>query len=148
MRVIQYQDDLYLVESLALFLADASRLNADPDIVGESVLGAIRAVDTAIRRMRDLIMDNEHLVERLEYLRLLSRAARTSGEAISELIRPDCPLAKIVASSADELNRAASAHKAMADELSDALNAALERNGGADEDLVSGDEISELLRMQ
>jgi hypothetical protein len=144
-HVVHYQDDLFLIDSLARFLADASRLDPDPDIVGEAVLGAAKAVDAAIRKLRDLILANAHLVERLDYLKLLARAARTAGDAIDELIRPQGPLAQLVSSSADELKRMAQAHRAVASELSDALHAALDE-GGVDGDLVSGDELSELLR--
>ncbi|TFG82487.1 MAG: hypothetical protein E4H20_07585 [Spirochaetales bacterium] len=144
-HVVHYQDDLFLIDSLARFLADASRLDPDPDIVGDSVLSAARSVDGALRRTRDLVVSNPHLVDRLDYLRLLSRAARTAGDAIAELIRPQNPLSGALSSSSDELGRMARAHQAAADELTDALHTALD-DGSAGEDLVSGDELSELLR--
>ncbi|MBN1518847.1 MAG: hypothetical protein JW923_02015 [Spirochaetales bacterium] len=144
-HVVRYQDDLFLLDGLSRFLSDAARLEPDPDIAGEPVLAVARSLDSSIRRIRDLIMGNQHLVDRLDYLRFLARVARVSGDALSELARPQSALAPALASSSDELERMSRAHKAAAAELADALHAALD-DGAAGQDLVSGDELSELLR--
>lgn len=143
--MIHYQDDLYIAESLAAALEAAAKLNPDPEILGEAVSGMARDLDVLLRRLAELIASNSHLVERLEYIRLLSKCTRRSAMALTGLLRPDHSLADFLASSADELRRIAERHEALSAELSELLRAAI-ADGTADEDLVSGDELSELLK--
>lgn len=144
--MIHYQDDLYIAESLSAALEAAAKLSPDPDILGETILGVARALDVLIRRLAELIGSNTHLVERFEYLRLLSMCARRSAEAMAGLLRADHSLADSLASSADELKRIAERHAALSTELAELLRSAI-ADGSADEDLVSGDELSQLLRI-
>lgn len=144
-HMIHYQDDLYIAESLAAALEAAAKLNPDPEILGEAVSGMARDLDVLLRRLAELIASNTHLVERLEYIRLLSKCTRRSAEALTGLLRPDHSLADFLASSADELRRIAERHEALSSELSELLRAAI-ADGTADEDLVSGDELSQLLK--
>lgn len=143
--MIHYQDDLYIAESLAAALEAAAKLDPDPEILGEAVSNMARDLDVLIRRLAELIASNTHLVERLEYIRLLSKCTRRSAMALTGLLRPDHSLADFLASSADELRRIAERHEALSAELSELLRAAI-ADGTADEDLVSGDELSELLK--
>ena len=41
-QVIHYQDDIFLIDSLIGFVADAANLEADADILGETVLSVIQ----------------------------------------------------------------------------------------------------------
>lgn len=146
-NVIHYEDDIFIVDGLARVLADAARLEPDPDVVGDAVLSAARAADSSFRRVRDLVLEKEHLVDRAEYLRLLARTARTLSDAVAALARSDSPLSAVASSSADELSRMAQAHRAALSELRDALHSVMADDGSAEE-LVSGDELSELLRSE
>lgn len=143
--MIHYQDDLYIAESLAAALEAAAKLDPDPEILGEAVSNMARDLDVLLRRLAELIASNTHLVERLEYIRLLSKCTRRSAMALTGLLRPDHSLADFLASSADELRRIAERHEALSAELSELLRAAI-ADGTSDEDLVSGDELSQLLK--
>lgn len=144
-HVIHYLDDLFLIDGLARFVLDLSRLEPDADVVGDSALALVRSADRSFCRVRDLVGANGHLVERAEYLRLLARAAATFAEALDNLQRPESPLAPAFREVPDELERLARAYRAAAGELRDQLHAALD-DGSSAEELVSGDELSELLR--
>lgn len=144
-HMIHYQDDLYIAESLCATLEAAAKLSPDPELLGDTISGVARASDALIRRLAELISSNSHLVERFEYLRLLSMCAQRSAEAIVGLLRPDHSLADYFASSADELRRIAQRHEALSAELSELLRAAI-ADGAVDEGLVSGDELSQLLK--
>jgi len=61
-------------------------------------------------------------------------------------MRPDAPLAQNCSSSSDELERMAAAHRAAASELRDVLRLTTS-DDSSPEDHVSGDELSELLRI-
>lgn len=144
-HVVHYEDDFFIVDGLVRVICDASKLELDPDIVGDAVLSAARLADTSLRRVKDLVLLNEHLVDRPECLRLLSRTTRGFADALSDLLRPEAPLAPSFSSSADEIERMAAAHRAGAAELRDALYASTGEDSSP-EDHVSGDELSELLR--
>lgn len=145
-HVIHYEDDIFIIDGLVRVICDASRLEPDPEVIGDMVLSATRLADSTLRRVKDLILQNDHLVERQEYVRLLARTTRALAEALSDILQPDSPLAQCIASSADEIERMAAAHRASAAELRDILQEATGENA-SNEDLVSGDELSELLRI-
>lgn len=145
-HVIHYEDDIFIVDGLVRVLCDAARLEPDPDIIGDMIIAAARLADLTLRRVKDLVLQNEHLVDRPECLRLLSRTTRSFADSLSELIRPESRLAQNCASSSDELERIATAHRAAAAELRDVLRLTT-NDDSSSEDLVSGDELSELLRI-
>lgn len=145
-NVIHYEDNIYIVDGLVRVLCDASRLEPDPDVIGDAMLATARLADSTLRRVKDLVLQNDHLVDRPDYLRLLSRSARDLADSLDQILRPGSPLAPVIASSTDELNRIVAAQRAAAADLRDVLNASTGSNATS-EDVVSGDELSELLRM-
>lgn len=145
-NVIHYEDNIYIVDGLVRVLCDASRLEPDPDVIGDAMLATARLADSTLRRVKDLVLQNDHLVDRPDYLRLLSRSARDLADALDQILRPGSPLAPVIASSNDELTRIVSAQRAAAADLRDMLNATTGSNATS-EDVVSGDELSELLRI-
>jgi len=144
-HVIHYLDDLFLIDGLARFALDLSRLEPDPDVIGGSIPALLGAADASFRKIQDLVTANAHLVERAEYLRLLARTASTMAEALSAMLRPDSPVYPAIRGSADELERMFRSYRSTADGLRDELHAVL-HDGSPAEELVSGDELSELLR--
>jgi len=145
-HVIHYEDDIFITDDLVRVICDASRLEPDSEVIGDAVLSAARLADVTLRKVKDLVLQNDHLTERPEYIRLLSRTARSLSEAITGLLDPQSSLALTVASSSDELLRMAAAHRASSAELRDILRDCTGENTSL-EDLVSGDELSELLRI-
>ncbi|MCP5453959.1 MAG: hypothetical protein H7A27_08260 [Spirochaetaceae bacterium] len=145
-HVIHYEDDIFIIDAMVRTLCDASRLEPDPDVLGDAMLSIAKLADASLRRARDLVLMNEHQVDRPESLRLLARTTRSFADSVTTLLRPDAPLGRHLASSADELARMASAQRAAASELADALRQATGEDASP-EDHVSGDELSELLRL-
>ncbi|GAB1455008.1 hypothetical protein MASR2M48_03080 [Spirochaetota bacterium] len=145
-HVIHYEDDFFIVDGLVRVISDATRLEPDPEIVGDMLMAAVRLADTTLRRIKDLILANEHLVDRPDYLRLLSRTTRSFADSLSDMIRQDKPMGQMCSSSSDELERIIKAHRAAASELRDVLSSTI-NDDVPSEDQVSGDELSELLRL-
>lgn len=145
-HVIHYEDDFFIVDGLVRVISDATRLEPDPEIVGDMLIASVRLADTTLRRIKDLILENDHLVDRPDYLRLLSQTTRSFADALSDMIRQDNPMGQMCSSSSDELNRIAKAHRAAASELRDVLCSTISDDAPS-EDQVSGDELSELLRL-
>jgi len=144
-HVIHFEDDIFIADGLVRVISDASRLEPDTDVIGDTILSAIRLADATLRKIKNLVIQNEHLVDRSEYVRLLARTSAALAEAISGITRPEKLLAKSITPSFDELERIATAQKALSNELYDILREATVQNASL-EDLVSGDELSELLR--
>ncbi len=144
-HVIHFEDDIFIADGLVRVISDASRLEPDAEVIGDTILAAIRLADATLRKIKNLVIQNEHLVDRSEYVRLLARTSSALAEAISGITRPEKLLAKPITPSFDELERIASAQKALSNELFDILRETTVQNASL-EDLVSGDELSELLR--
>lgn len=144
-QVLHYQDDLFLINSLARFLLDASKLEPDPEILGDTLAVVARATDSSFRRIRELVLEKPHLVDRLDYIRLLTEIATTVSDALERLMSAESSMAANLSSSADEMMRMMTAHKAACSDLREILRENL--NGAlTDENQVSGDELNELLK--
>ncbi|HOX92226.1 MAG TPA: hypothetical protein PLC54_04835 [Spirochaetales bacterium] len=144
-HVIHYLDDLYMVDGLARWLYDLSRLEPDADLFGDSPLLVLKALEQSFRRIQDLLGANAHLVDRPEYLRLLTRTASQAAEAIDSLMEDPNQFKTLWAQNAPELSRTRAFWKTQAAELRERLIRAGDEPTG-EQDLVSGDELSELLR--
>ncbi len=145
-QVLHYQDDLYLINSLSRFLADASRLEADPEILGDTIAAVARITDGSFRRIRELVLEKPHLADRPDYMKLLADIATTMADALERLLAADSSMAVNLSSSADEMSRMMNAHRAASSDLREILRESL--NGVMnDENQVSGDELNELLKI-
>ena len=102
-QVLHYQDDLFLINSLAQFLADASKLEPDPEILGDTVAVLARTADSAFRRIRELVLEKPHLSDRMDYLKLLADIAGTMSDALEHLMAAESSMAANLSSSADEM---------------------------------------------
>lgn len=145
-QVLHYQDDLFLINSLARFLSDASTLEPDPEILGDTIPAVARTADSSFRRIRELVLEKPHLVDRLDYLKLLADIAATMSEALERLMAADSTMAARLSSSADELMRMCNAHRASCLDLRELLRRNLHGSMN-DENQVSGDELNELLKI-
>jgi CHASE3 domain sensor protein len=145
-QVLHYQDDLFLINSLSRFMADAARLEADPEILGDTIAAVARITDSSFRRIRELVLEKPHLADRLDYMKLLADIASTMAESLERLMAADSSMAVNLSSSADEMTRMMHAHRAACSDLREVLRESL--NGVMnDENQVSGDELNELLKL-
>lgn len=126
-------------------MADASRLEPDPEILGEAIAAVARTADSAFRRIRELVLEKPHLVDRLDYMKLLADIAATMSEALERLMAADSSMAVNFSSSADEMARLINAHRAACSDLRELLRENL-NCATNDENQVSGDELNELLK--
>lgn len=126
-------------------MADASKLEPDPEILGDTLAIVARATDSSFRRIRELVLEKPHLVDRLDYMKLLAEIAATIAEALERLMAADSSMAANLSSSSDEMTRLMTAHRAACSDLREMLRENL--NGAMNnENQVSGDELNELLK--
>ncbi len=142
---IRIQDDLWYVRRLVSLVSDAVKVQPDADLFATKVLEDAVFAQRALKEFRELLESNPRLMDRAEYLVLLSRSARSLAEAVSDLASGEGELSRGAATRGTDLEALTRDLRSLASEIRDLASAAL-NDGTSDEDVVSGDELSELLR--
>jgi hypothetical protein len=142
--MIHYQDDLFslsvLVKSLDLILSTET----DPDYFAERVGTDIEFLDRSLRAFGSLLEQNTLLIERAEYLKLLERTVKSFLGVLDRLSGSGYPRAKSFAGESQRLGAAVAEQRALLRRLVEILRSSLADD--AETDLVSQDELSELLK--
>jgi hypothetical protein len=142
--MIHYQDDLFslsvLVKSLDLILSTET----DPDYFAERVDADMGFIDKSLGAFADLLEQNTLLIERAEYLKLIERTVKTFLGVLGRLEGAGYPRAQAFAGDGSRVAVVRTNQQALLGRLSALLNSSL--TGDAETDLVSQDELSELLR--
>jgi len=139
-----YQDDLFLLSVLTKALDSGLAVEADPEYFRDRIAGDIFFIDSSLRNFSEMLAQNSHLIERTEYLKLLERTVRAFSVIVGRLVEGEYPMSAAYESYSPQLKGILQGQKALLFELSEALKTASQ--GGGETDLVSSDELSELLR--
>jgi hypothetical protein len=143
-QMIHYQDDLFslsvLVKSLDLILSTET----DPDFFAERVGADLDFLDKSLESFALLLEQNGLLIERAEYLKLLERTVKTFIGILGRLEGSGYPRAQAFAGDGSRVAAIMSKQHELLGRISGLLNSSL--SGDAETDLVSQDELSELLR--
>jgi hypothetical protein len=143
-QMIHYQDDLFslsvLVKSLDLILSTET----DPDYFAERVDGDIAFLSRSLRAFGSLLEQNALLVERADYLKLLERTVKSFIGVLDRLAGSGYPRAQAYAGDGRRIGDAAAEQRALLGNLGELLRSSL--SGDTETDLVSQDEMSELLK--
>lgn len=143
-QMIHYQDDLFslsvLVKSLDLILSTET----DPDYFAERVGADLSFLDRSLESFASLLEQNTLLIERAEYLKLLERTVKTFIGVLGRLEGAGYPRAQAFAGDGSLVGTVAADQRALLGRLNALLSSTL--TGEAETDLVSQDELSELLR--
>lgn len=142
---IRIQDNLWYVRRLVSLVSDAVKIQPDAEFFAGRVLADAVFAESALRRLKELLESSTRLMDRAEYLVLLARSARSLAEAVSDLASGDGELCLGVADQKAQMDSLTRSLKKLASEIRDLASEALDE-GTADGDVVSGDELSELLR--
>ncbi len=139
-----YQDDLFILSVLAKALDTSLSVEADPEYFQERIAGDLVFLDSTIRDFGEMLVQNSHLIERTEYVKLLERTARTFTGTVSRLLRGDYPMAGAYSEFAPQLAAIRQRQESTLVELERILKTSGEYE--SETDLVSSDELSELLK--
>lgn len=143
-QMIHYQDDLFslsvLVKSLDLILSTET----DPDFFAERVDADLAFLDKSLESFGLLLEQNGLLIERAEYLKLLERTVKTFIGVLGRLEGAGYPRAQAFAGDGARLALLSANQRSLLGRLDALLSSSL--SGDAETDLVSQDELSELLR--
>jgi hypothetical protein len=141
-----YADDLFVLSTLVKGLESSLAVEADPEYFRERIAGDIFFIDSSIRTFAELLAQNAHLIERAEYVKLLARSAKSFIDILGRLLSGALPESAAYAAYAPQFRANLEGQKKLESELEALFASSLE--GGAETDLVSQDELSELLRGQ
>jgi hypothetical protein len=142
---IRIQDDLWYLRRLVSLVADAVKVQPDADLFASKILEDAVFAQRAVKEFKELLESSPRLMDRAEYLVLLSRIARSLAQAVSDLASGEGELSRGAAARDPDLEALTRDLRSLAAEIRDLAGAAL-NDGTSDEDVVSGDELSELLR--
>jgi len=142
---IRFQDDLWYIRRLVALVADAVKIQPDAEFFSARILDDIRFAECSIRKLRDLLESSPRLMDRPEYFVLLSRSTRSLSDAASDLVSGEGDLCKALSSEKDEIVIISRGLRTLTAELRDLASVAMDE-GPMEGDVVSGDELSELLR--
>ena len=142
---IRIQDNLWYVRRLVSLVADAVKIQPDADFFATRVLDDAIFAESSVRRLKQLLESSPRLMDRAEYLVLLSRSSRSLADAVSDLASGNGDLCQGIADRKQETVALCLSLKVLVAEIRDLASAAMD-DGLAEGDVVSGDELSELLR--
>jgi hypothetical protein len=143
-QMIHYQDDLFslsvLVKSLDLILSTET----DPAYFADRIDAEIEFLDLSLGTFATLLEQNTLLIERAEYLKLLERTVKAFLGVLDRLAGKGYPRAQSFAGDGQRIGASAIEQRALLGRLGALLHSSLA--GDAETDIVSQDELSELLK--
>jgi hypothetical protein len=143
-KMIHYQDDLFslsvLVKSLDLMLAT----EADPEYFSERVDADLAFIGKSLQSFGSLLEQNTLLIERAECLKLLQRSAKAFVGILDRIKGSGYPHSEAYAAGSARVSDLANEQKALLSKLDGLLRSTLSNE--SENDLVSQDELSELLK--
>jgi len=142
---IHYQDNIFFITILLKTLKDGLSLDIDSDFFLDKVLEDLDFIDSAIYRLTKELLSNERLIDRAEYLRETFGAEKQFSQLLSLLLNGEIAFSKEMTSFMNRLSDLQDKHRALQQEIMESLHSGIldERD---DVDVVSQDELSELLR--
>ncbi len=143
-QMIHYQDDLFFLSVLVKALDAGLSTEADPEHFRERVAGDLFFLDGSLRTFHGLLVQNTLLIDRPEYLKLLQRISRSLIQVLERVMGGAYPRAEAYDSYRPQLEAIAKGQTALLGQLDEILESSLKGEG--ETDLVSQDELSELLK--
>ena len=141
-RRINYEDDIFTVALQVRCLQDSLRLEVDPDLFRDRLLGDIAWIDSITGRLYQSLRDSSQHVKRAEHLRELSKLKRAFVAALDLLVEGAAPLSAHIAERLPSLRATRDAHARDMEEIRGILDGT-----GAPEDqhIVSEEELRFLM---
>ena len=140
-----YQDDLFILSVLVKTLDYCLSVEADQELFKEKIFNDIDFIDEKIRLFYSMLAQNSHLIERTEYLKLLDRITKDFLSSINDLVNKVYPCYEPYTDHIPGLIRMTGVLEPLRNDLLQTLKSATD--GEIETELVSSDELSELLRI-
>jgi hypothetical protein len=141
-RRINYEDDIFTVALQVRCLQDALKLEVDPDLFKDRLLGDAAWIDGISGRLYQSLRDSSLYVHRQDHLRELAKLKRAFAEALDAIVGRKAPIAEHMKDKMDYLRDMRDAHLRDINEI----KALLEGTGTLEEEhMVSAEELKFLM---
>ena len=140
---INYADDLYYIHTMVKSIRSGMSLDLDPDIFRDKLTEDILFVDSVFFHLLSSLKQNDRLIRRQEYLRMLLRALRGYSDFLNETIAGNLPFSKHLASLEEKLTAIRSHVQELSQEIRELLREANAKEEA--ESIVSQEEYEILL---
>lgn len=143
---INYADDLYYIHSMVKSLRSGMTLDLDAEIFRDKITEDIFFVDSVFFRLLTSLKQNDRLIKRQEYLRMLLRALRSYGDFLGEATAGELPFGKHLL----PLEEKFASVRAHVQEISQEIREILREEAGRDENssVISAEEYAFLLEQE
>ncbi len=141
---IHYLDDIFFLSVLIKALDSGLSTEADPEHFRDSVTGNLEFIGSSLGLYLRLLDQNITLIDRAEYVKLLERTSRAYAFVLEKMLAGSYPVAAAYGSFRPRLVEFQQTQKIAQTRLEELLASTMGQEAGSD--LVSEDELSELLR--
>jgi hypothetical protein len=141
---IHYQDNIFFLSVLIKALDSGLSTDADPEHFRDNVIGNLEFIGSSLGLFLGFLDQNVLLIDRAEYVKLLERTSRAYTVILEKLLAGSYLVASAYSSLRPRLVELQRAQQITHSKIDDLLSSTLGAEAGSD--LVSEDELSELLR--
>lgn len=141
-RRINYEDDIFSLALQVRCLQDTLKLEVDPELFRERILGDIAWIESTVARLYQSLRESSQYVKRQEHLKELQKLKRAFVTALDMLVENQSSFGEHLADKREELGTIRAAQGQDIDEIK-----ALIAGKGAPEDehMVSPEELAILM---
>jgi len=141
-RRINYEDDIFTVALQVRCLQDALKLEVDPELFKDRLLGDAAWIDAISARLYQSLRDSALFVHRQEHLRELAKLKRAFADALDVIVEGKAPIAEHMADRVESLKKMRDSHLRDINEIKVLLD-----GGGTPEEehIVSAEELKFLM---
>lgn len=143
---VNYADDLYYIHTMVKSLKSGMNLELDPDVFRDKITEDILFIDSVFFRLLTSLKQNDRLIKRQEYLRMLLRALRNYDEFLGQTIEGELPFSKHLS----DLREKLTAVREHVQEISQEIREILTVEGSREDttSLISPEEYEFLLQQE
>lgn len=142
---VNYADDLYYIHTMVKSLKSGMNLELDPDVFRDKITEDILFIDSVFFRLLTFLKQNDRLIKRQEYLRMLLRALRNYDEFLGQTVAGTLPFSKHLSNLGEKLGAVREHVQEISQEIRDILR---EESGREDAGSIISPEEYEFLLQQ
>lgn len=143
---VNYADDLYYVHTMVKSLKSGMNLELDPGVFRDKITEDILFIDSVFSRLLTSLKQNDRLIKRQEYLRMLLRALRNYEEFLGNTIDGSLPFSKHLSSLRDKFTAVREHVQEISGEIRDILREESSREDTSS--IISAEEYEFLLHQE
>lgn len=141
-RRINYEDDIFTVALEVRCLQDALKLEIDPELFRDRLLGDVAWIHAVTGRLYQSLRESSLYVKRQDHLKELAKLKRAFVEALDVIVEKRAPFAEHVQDKVEELRVIRTSHARDIEEIKELLST---KAAPEEEHMVSQEELRFLM---